>query len=229
MALLQHQLRISAIFVKSRLKKWLFSRLRGVNNLLELLYLLSLLSLQGRWPLGRGRCAGEARCIPVRILQFKLDWGVLKRELMAIGRHSSSGPREIWLKFQVKSSEVGTPKTVSVTSTFHRSSLSVQHLETWSPGWNPYYRIYVEILSIYRVIRKPHFSYSYISVYTSMSKNYYTPVGHSLWLFYDVWIRAQASPMTVHGMVESKMKKTVWKKNWGNSVYLRIYWHVLSI
>jgi hypothetical protein len=35
--------------------------------------------------------------------------------------------------------------------------------------------------------------------------------------------------MTVHRMVESKMKNSVKKKNSGNSVHLRIYCHVLSI
>ncbi len=40
-----------------------------------------------------------------------------------------------------------------------------------------------------------------------MSENYDTQVGHSSWLFYHVWTCAQAPPMTVHRMVESKMKK----------------------
>ncbi len=44
-----------------------------------------------------------------------------------------------------------------------------------------------------------------------------------------VALLAQATPMTVHGMVESKMKNSVKKYNLGNSVYLRIYCHALSI
>ena len=41
--------------------------------------------------------------------------------------------------------------------------------------------------------------------------------------FYDVWIRAQATPMTVHGMVESKMKKTVWRNRIRVTQYIYVY------
>ncbi len=96
------------------------------------------------------------------------------------------------------------------------------HLETWSwpPGWKPHFCIYIDILSIYRDIRNPHFSYSYISVYTSMSKSHDTQVGHSLWLFYDVWIRAQATPMTDGGV---KNEKKVWRKRILVTQYIYIY------
>ncbi len=98
-----------------------------------------------------------------------------------------------------------------------------------TPWMKPLNRISRDILSISWDIRKPHFSLSYISVYTSMGETCDTQVGHSLWIFYRVWTCAQAPPMTVHRMVESEMKKQCEEKNSGNSVHKHIYCHVLSI
>ncbi len=87
----------------------------------------------------------------------------------------------------------------------------------WKPDptwWKPHNRTYADILSICWDIRNPHFSYSYISVYTNMRENYDIQFGHNL-LFYDVWISAQAPPNGSHDSTSYggvKNEKTVWRR-----------------
>ncbi len=60
----------------------------------------------------------------------------------------------------------------------------------------------------------------YLGIYLG---NYDTQVGHSLWLFYHALTFAQAPAMTVHPMVESKMKKAVWRKRILVTQYIDVY------
>ncbi len=70
-----------------------------------------------------------------------------------------------------------------------------------------------DILSISRDIRKPHFSKSYISRYTSMSENYDTQVGHSSWLFLSCLTMCSGTPHDCTSYGGVKNEKAVWRKS----------------
>jgi hypothetical protein len=126
-----------------------------------------------------------------------------------------------WILIDFKSSEVG--KLI-----WGHFSVPVYylHLESWHLDETPI----LVCTGMYPHIRSFAKTQVLIFVHTGMyeyeRRNYDTQVAHSLWLFSEVWICSQTPPMTLHHIVESKMKKQCAEKEFGKLsifTYKRVY------
>ncbi len=121
--------------------------------------------------------------------------------------------KNVALTWNSAACSAGSTSLLVITSTHCHPGRAI-----WKPDpldENPIF-VYTLIYSVYTETR----IYENLTSYTHTSESWSRNTRVLVWakamppnlgtvydFFYDVWIRAQATPMTVHGMVQSKMKK----------------------